>query len=113
MSDPTSLDKLREECLDCTLSSIDFLTPSMYKGADGTDRPCVGKLSIPTSNADAECGFSMLRKIHTDQCSNLSQSTIIALMSIKLNCEDCCTDTELYEDLLKNCKKATTVAVKK
>ena len=43
MSDPTSLDKLREECLDCILSSMDFLTPSMYKGADGTDRPCVGK----------------------------------------------------------------------
>ena len=78
-----------------------FLYGSPYttyvKGADGTDRPCVGKywwevsklitlngqprfpllyklmmglLPIPASNADAERGFSMLRKIHTDQSSN-------------------------------------------
>ena len=73
----------------------------------------IGLMSIPASNADAERGFSMLRKIHADQRSNLSQSTIIALMSIKLNCEDCCIDAELPDDLLKDCKKATTLAVKK
>ena len=42
----------------------------------------------------------MLQKIHTDQRSKLSQSTIITLMSIKLNCEDCCIDAELPHDLL-------------
>ena len=30
-----------------------------------------GLLSIPSSNADSERGFSILRKIHTDQRSNL------------------------------------------
>ena len=102
ISDPIALDKLREECLDYTLSSMDLPTPAMYKAAnlDGINRPCVGRYwwdvskliildgqprfpllcklmigltSIPASNADAERGFSMLRKIHTDQRSNLSQ----------------------------------------
>ena len=131
--------EIREECLDYTLSSMDLPTPAMYKAADGINRPCVGRywwdvsklitldgqprfpllcklmiglMSIPASTADEERGFSMLRKIHTDQRSNLSQSTIIALMSIKLNCEDCCIDAELPDDLLKDCKKATTLAVK-
>ena len=55
----------------------------------------------------------MLKKVQTDQCSSLSQSTIVALMSIKFNNECCCFDLELPEDLLKDCKKATTLAVKK
>ena len=58
------------------------------------------------------CGFSTLRKVQTDQRSSLSQSTIVALMSIKFNNECCCCDLELPEDLLKDCKKATTLAVK-
>ena len=122
------------------INSGHFSLASYVMLADGINRPCVGRywwdvsklitldgqprfpwlcklmkglMSIPASNADAERGFSMLRKIHTDQRSNLSQSTIIALMSIKLNCEDCCIDAELPDDLLKDCKKATTLAVKK
>ena len=73
----------------------------------------MGLLSIPASNADSEHGFSMLRKIHTDQRSNLSQSTIIALMLVMFNCENYCVDSELPEALIKDCKKATTLAVKK
>ena len=42
-----------------------------------------GLLSIPVSNADSERGFSMLRKIRTDQRANLDQSTIVALMGMK------------------------------
>ena len=45
-----------------------------------------GLLTIPGSNADSERGFSMLRKIHTDQRANLDQSTIISLMTMKFNC---------------------------
>ena len=63
----------------------------------------MGLLSIPASNADSERGFSILRKIN--------QSTIIALMSIKFNCEYCCIDSELNSDLLKSCKKATVSAL--
>ena len=43
-----------------------------------------GLLTIPCSNDDAERGFSILRKIHTDQRSNLDQSTIVAWMSLKV-----------------------------
>ena len=134
LSDVSCLDKLREECLDYILSPADLPTLAEYTGADKVKRPRVGKywwevgqiltldgeprfpsltklmmglLAIPASNADSERGFSILRKIHTDQRSNLSQSTIIALMCIKFNCEHCCIDSELNNDLLKSCKKAT------
>lgn len=140
LSGPASLDKLREECLDYSLSPMDLPAPFEYKAADETTKLCVGRywwdvqklvtldgqprfhtlcklmmglLSIPASNADSERGFSILRKIHTDQRSRLSQSTITALMAIKFNNEHCCIDTELPGDLLKDCKKATTRAVKK
>lgn len=42
-------------------------------------------LSIPCFNADSEHGFLILRKIHTDQRSNLDQTTIVSLMSLKFN----------------------------
>ena len=66
-----------------------------------------GLLTIPSSNADSERGFSMLRKIHTDQRSNLDHSTVVSLMSLKFNCDTCCYDTKLTSELLKDCKKAT------
>ena len=117
LSDAPSLDKLREECLDYILSPSDLPTVEEYTGADQVKRHRVGRywwevgviltlagecrfpsltklmmglLSIPASNADSERGFSILRKIHTDQRSQLSQSTIVAVMSIKFNCDDCC-----------------------
>ena len=102
--------------MDFTLSPLDFPSVSKYKATDDTVKPRVGLfwskvgkirildgqerlgllcklmyglLSIPSSNADSERGFSILRKIHTDQISNLDQSTIIALMSMKINSHDC------------------------
>ena len=134
LSDPSSLDHLREEFLDFTLSPGDLPAQTEYMAADKTKKPCIGKywweagkmvtiygqprfpslyklmiglLTIPASNADSERGFSVLRKIRTDQRSNLNQSTIIALMTIKLNSDDCCYNCELSDDLLKQCKKAT------
>ena len=71
----------------------------------------LGLLSIPCSNADAERGFSDLRKIHTDQRSRLDHSTVVSLMSLQFNCDTCCHDVELNEDLLKNCKQATCKAL--
>ena len=140
LSDSNSLDQLREEFLDYTLSPMDLPTQEEYTAADKTKKTRVGKywwevgkmirldgqprfpslcklvmglLSIPASNADSERGFSILRKIHTDQRSSLSQSTIIDLMSIKFNSIRCCFDSELSEDLIKACKKATTLATTK
>ena len=66
-----------------------------------------GLMSIPVSNADSERGFSILSKIHTDQRSNLDQSTIVALMTIKFNIDNCCLDIELPPEQLSECKEAT------
>ena len=54
-------------------------------------------MSIPSSNADSEWGFSILRTIHTDQRPTLKQSTLISLMSIKFNSEECCHDSIFSE----------------
>ena len=53
----------------------------------------------------------MLRKIHTDQRAFLKQSTIIYLMTIKYNSEQCCYDTSFSNELLKKCKKATSLSL--
>jgi hypothetical protein len=68
-----------------------------------------GLLSIPCSNADSERGFSILRKIHTDQRSNLDQSTIVSVMSLKFNCDNCCFDVKLTEELLVKLKKVSSI----
>ena len=68
-----------------------------------------GLMSIPSSNADPERGFFILRKIHTDKHPTLKQSTLISLMSIKFNNEECYHDSIINEHLLTNCKKATVV----
>lgn len=138
LADAASLDQLREEFTDLKLSPGDLPSVSVYKAADLEMRPRVGSfwsavgniktlegtdrfillcklmfglLSIPCSNADSERGFSILRKIHTDQRSNLNQATIIALMSMKFNCDDCCHDIRLPSGLLSDCKKATRMSL--
>ena len=63
-------------------------------------------LAIPSSNADSERGFSILRKIHTDQRLNLNQSAIVALMSLKFNSDDCCHVVQFEQEQLKTCKKS-------
>ena len=68
--------------------------------------PGIGR-SSNRSGRRRERGFSVLRRIHTDQRPSLKQSTIISLMYIKFNSEECCHDTILDENLLTTCKKAT------
>ena len=102
-----SLRCLKEELTDFTLSPVDRPTPHTYNAVGGQKKACAG------SNVDAERGFSVLRKVHTDQRASLSQSTIITLMSIKMNNSDCCIDTELSDDLLTKCKNATTLTLAK
>ena len=140
LADSESLRCLKEEFMDFTLSPADLPTPHIYNAVGGQKKACagcfwweVGKiktlsgeprfsklhqlmaglLTIPCSNADAEKGFSVLRKVITDQRASLSQSTIIKLMSIKMNNSDCCIDTELSDDLLIKCKNTTTLALAK
>ena len=140
LADADSLDNLREEFFDFCLSPADLPPLTEYQAADGTNKPRVGSfwhevgkiktlegqerfgklctlmyglLSVPCSNADSERGFSVLRKIHTDQRSNLDQSTIISLMSMKFNTDDCCYDISLSPELLAQCKKATRQSLQK
>ncbi len=72
-----------------------------------------GLLSIPCSNADAERGFSVLRKVHTDQRVSLSHETLVHLFSIKFYDTSCCFDTEHSEELIAKCKKATRLSLNK
>ena len=117
----------REDFLDFQLSPANLPSLRMHKAADHTEKPRVGVfwssveliktldgntrfktlcklvyglMSIHCSNADSERGFSMLRKIHTDQRSNLGQSTVTALMTLTFNCDDCCHDIDMNSDLL-------------
>ena len=75
-------------------------------------RLMTGLLTIPCSNADVERGFSILLKIHTDQRSSLSHSTIVSLMAVKFNSDphSCCYDAKLSEELVSKCKKATSLS---
>ena len=134
LADSASLDQLREEFMDFILPQADLPSLTDYHAADGTIKPRVGQfwhkveqlktlegqnrfstlcklmyglLSIPCSNYDSERGFPILRKIHTDRRSNLDQSTIIALMSMKFNSDECCHDITVDSKLLTQCKKAT------
>lgn len=139
LAEDESLDKLREEFTDFQLSP-DLPSLSTYKAADSTQKPCAGVywshvgrmttldgqprfgslcklmfalLCIPCSNADSERGFSMFRKIHTDKRASSDQSTIVALMGVKLNSDGCCTDVTIDKELLVKCKKATVTYLKK
>lgn len=136
-----SLDLIEEEFNDFILSPNDIPPPDTYHVTKTIEKPCagsfwwkvskiktldgelrfgtlsrlmVGLLTIPCSNADAERGFSILRKMHTDQRSTLSQNTIVSLMSVKFNSDPhtCCFDAELSPELISKCKKATSLAKK-
>jgi hypothetical protein len=139
LSSPESLTKLKEEFLDFRLSQWDIPPPKDYVAADESRKPRVGAfwhtvsmlktidghqrfktlsslmfglMTIPASNADSEWGFSSLRKIHTDQRANLDQSTMVALLATKLNCDECCHTCSFTNELLTSCKKATAKVVK-
>ena len=69
-----------------------------------------GLLSIPCSNADTECGFSVFRKVHTDHRASLSQETIV---HFKFNDSSCCFDSKLTDELITKYKKATLLSLGK
>ena len=64
-------------------------------------------LSLPHSNADTERVFSIVRKILTEQRSQLEQSTLCALIGCKLNSSHSCYQLETQDDLIKSAKHAT------
>lgn len=58
-------------------------------------------LSLPASNADSEQTFSMVRKIDTEERSQLERSTIAALLSMKINVNVECHEFHPSDDLIK------------
>ncbi|XP_063436782.1 uncharacterized protein LOC134718215 [Mytilus trossulus] len=78
----------------------------------GTPRfPLLSKIvsavcTIPNSNADCERTFSMLKKIHTDTRSSLDNSTLCALLTVKLNTNSKCYSFQPTKEQLKTAKQA-------
>ena len=64
-------------------------------------------MTFPHSNVASERLFSMLKKINTDQQSNLSKETVNALLSFKVNNQQCCSDQMFDTARLKKLKRAT------
>ena len=104
--------------MDFKLSPAELPTPDTYKSATDNDKPRTGRywkstglelsmerwdFAVSQANhwidvysfiqCDSEWRFSILRNIHTDQRTSLTQSTLISFMSIKFNSEECCLDT--------------------
>ena len=132
LDDSASINALRDEFMDFKLSPAEHPAVDTYISATDDDKPrpgqfwnevgrvktfdgelrfpslvklMVGLLLIPSSNADSERGFFMLRNIHTDQRPTLKQSTIISLMSIKFNAEECCHDSVFKKMFLRSAGK--------
>ena len=68
-----------------------------------------GLLSIPCSSADSERVFFNAEE---DQRATLDHSTIVSLMGLKYNCDECCTEVEVNHELFAKCKK-TTISLNK
>lgn len=65
-------------------------------------------LSIPTSNADCERVFSLVRRIKTDSRSSLLPETISSLIGIHFNSPfQCCEQTDYSASCLEQAKSCT------
>ena len=65
-----------------------------------------GMLTIPSSNADCERVFSVVKKIQTDMKSNLDNSTLNALLTAKLNVTYKCYAFHPSKEQLRLAKQA-------
>ena len=65
-------------------------------------------LTIPNSNAAPERTFSMVKKIFTEQGSQLGNSTLSALLKCKLNEDTICTEFAPCERTLRLAHVACT-----
>lgn len=65
-------------------------------------------LAIPTSNADSERVFSLVRRIKTEFRASLSPETVAALIGCHLNkTSKCCKTSKFNEQLLIQAKQCT------
>lgn len=82
-----------------------------YWGKAATSKPhlstmMMALMSVPHSNAASERLFSMLKKVYSDERSQLGQDTLTSLLSVKVNMDGCCYDTKYDDQLLCSIKKA-------
>lgn len=117
----SDLDRIHQEWVDLQLEEFAFdstPTPSSFSPAKFWDGKALqhyekvttlmrALLCIPHSNASSERVFSMLKKIYTDQRTDLCSETINALLSVKLNIDTCCFNTDIPTEMLKALKKAS------
>ena len=66
-----------------------------------------GILSIPHSNASSERLFSMVRKIVTENRTDLGNDTVCALLSCKMNCDSTASNFTPDRSISQTAKKAT------
>ena len=64
-------------------------------------------LAIPTSNADSERVFSLVRRIQTDFRSQLIPETISALIGVHFNTNENCCEGNFDSNFLKEAKSCT------
>ena len=65
-------------------------------------------LSIPSSNADSEKVFSLVRRVKTEFRSNLLPETVSALIGVHFNTPDVCCKQSIFEtSLLEKAKSCT------
>ena len=55
-------------------------------------------LSIPASNADSECVFSVVKRIKTEFCSSLSTESVSALISCHFNKTSKCCENKHFDE---------------
>lgn len=112
--EPGDIDKLHEEWL--ALQLDDLQAPQnpaeFWSSRTETIYPMLtpfmrAMLSIPHSNASSERVFSMLRKVFTENRSELSHETIESLLRVKLNIAECCNSFDINANLASSLKKAT------
>lgn len=115
------LDALKVEAIDFQMADlpqdteVDAFWASLHNVKQiGTTTPTYNNLltlvrallSIPASNADSERCFSIVRKIDSEERSQLERSTVAALLAMKLNVDEDCFDFKPPKELLKINKSA-------
>ena len=123
------VDELEEQMLDLKVTPVDELQISLTDDIDAfwgaldqvkepfSDKNRFGTLCnlakallvLPISNADAERAFSILKKIHTESRSELTNETICAVMSVKINQPTNCIEFTPESELLASAKAAASV----
>ena len=106
-------DDIEEEWLELIAEDevCDDVNFEEYWGKAATTKPRLSTLmmalmSVPHSNASSERLFSMLKKVFNDERSQLGQETLTSLLSVKVNTQGCCHDTQYDNKLLISIKQA-------